>query len=97
METVGKAKAVCESRNKPRYGQTLGCFTLTLPGLGSWLFIIKTYGEVGMVVAVGTSAGVSEASGMRVSVGILDMVSVAAAVRVLAPVLVGMITPGEVG
>ena len=46
---------------------------------------------------MGTSAGVSEAAGMRVSVGILAIVSMAVAGRVLALVLVGMTIPEEVG
>ena len=93
----GNAKVVCESCNKPRYGHALACFSLTLSGETSLLFIITIHGVAGIGVAVGTSAGVPEAAGMRVSVGILAIVSMAVAGRVLALVLVGMTIPEEVG
>jgi hypothetical protein len=71
LELDGKDKVVCESSNKPRYGQTLACFPLPFSGKLSLLLIISTQGATGNAVAVGTSAGVSEAAGTRVSVGIL--------------------------
>ena len=61
----------------------------------SLLVIIKTHGEEGFDVSVGTSAGVSETTGTRVSVGML--VKVGAAGGGLAGVLVGKIITGEVG
>ena len=59
------------------------------------LVIITTHGEEEIGISVGTSAGVAEGSGTRVSGGIL--VKVGAAGGGLAGVLVGKIITGEVG
>jgi hypothetical protein len=61
----------------------------------SLLVIITTHGEEEVGISVGTSAGVSEATGTRVSVGIL--VKVGTAGGGLAGVLVGKIIMGDVG
>lgn len=95
MPADGKDKAVCESSNNPRYGQTLVSLSLGLSGETSLLDIITTHGEEEIGVSVGTSAGVSEGTGSRVSVEIL--VKVGAAGGGLAGVLVGKIIMGEVG
>lgn len=69
----------------------------------SLLVIITTHGAVGTGVAVGGSTGVSEGTGMEVSVGILvagTVVKVAGGVLDGRPgigVLVGKIKPGLVG
>ena len=69
----------------------------------SLLVIITTHGVVGTGVAVGSSTGASEGTGMEVSVGILvDGIIVKVSEGVLdgrsgTGVLVGRIKPGMVG